>query len=141
MHNLIGAYRDPYTAKMQLDEMVKRQGLTSTAARIAQDPRQLGELLGRTGLFASARAKTERTMAEGMAGAIAPNLERVAEAEAQGHAKLSEQRGSAARGRRHPHSEAQRARRGSGCHTRGGQGRQDTCGAMARGHGGPGARS
>jgi hypothetical protein len=43
-HNLIGAYRDPYTAKLQLDEMVKRQGLTSTAARIAQDPRQLGEL-------------------------------------------------------------------------------------------------
>jgi Ti-type conjugative transfer relaxase TraA len=81
--NLIGAYRDPYTAKMQLDEMVKRQGLTSTAARIAQDPRQLGELLGRTGLFASARAKQERTMAEGMAGAIAPNLERVAEAEAR----------------------------------------------------------
>ena len=81
--NLIGAYRDPYTAKMQLDEMVKRQGLTSTAARIAQDPTQLGELLGRTGLFAGTKAKTERAVAEGMAGAIAPNLERVAEAEAR----------------------------------------------------------
>jgi hypothetical protein len=63
--------------------MVKRQGLTSTAARIAQDPTQLGELLGRTGLFAGARAKQERTMAEGMAEAIAPNLQRVAEAEAR----------------------------------------------------------
>jgi hypothetical protein len=81
--DLISAYRDPYTAKLQLDEMVKRQGLTSTAARIAQDPRQLGELLGRTGLFAGARAKQERAVAEGMAGAIAPNLERVAEAEAR----------------------------------------------------------
>ena len=63
--------------------MVKRQGWTSTAARIAQDPTQLGELLGRTGLFASARARTERAMAEGAAGAIAPSLERIAAAEAR----------------------------------------------------------
>ena len=80
---LLGAYRDPHTAKAQLDEMVKRQGWTSTAARIAQDPTQLGELLGRTGLFASARARTERAMAEGAAGAIAPSLERIAAAEAR----------------------------------------------------------
>jgi hypothetical protein len=80
---LLGAYRDPHTAKAQLDEMVKRQGWTSTAARIAQDPMQLGELRGRTGLFASARAKAERAMAEGTAGAIAPGLERIAAAEAR----------------------------------------------------------
>jgi hypothetical protein len=41
---LSSAYRDPHAAKTQLDEMVKRQGRTSTAARIAQDPAQLGEL-------------------------------------------------------------------------------------------------
>jgi hypothetical protein len=80
---LLGAYRDPHAAKAQLDEMVKRQGWTSTAARIAQNPTQLGELLGRTGFFASGRAKTERSMAEGTAAAIAPSLERIASAEAK----------------------------------------------------------
>ena len=80
---LLGTFRDPHAAKAQLDEMVKRQGWTSTAARIAQNPTQLGELLGRTGLFASARAKTERAMAEGTAGAIAPGLKRIAAAEAR----------------------------------------------------------
>ena len=138
---LLGAYRDPHTAKAQLDEMVKRQGWTSTAARIAQDPTQLGELHGRTGFFASGRAKTERSMAEGTARAIAPSLERIAAAEAQGGADLSGQRGSAAPGRRHPHSEAQRACRGGGCHARGGYGRQGPRGAMAQRDGGPGARS
>ena len=82
-HYLLGAYRDPHAARAQLDEMVKRQGWTSTAARIAQDPTQLGELLGRTGIFAGARAKTERAMAEAAAGAIAPSLERIAAAEAR----------------------------------------------------------
>jgi hypothetical protein len=113
-HKLIGVYRDPYTAKLQLDEMVKRQGLTSTAARIAQDPRRLGELLGRMGLFARARAKPERTTAEEPSRLIwsgSPGRRR-------GPRNVSEQRGSAARGRRHSHSEAQRARRGSSCHTR-----------------------
>jgi len=80
---LFGAYRDPRAAKAQLDEMVKRQGWTSTAARIAQDPTQLGDLLGRTGLFAGSRARTERAMAEGTAAAIAPGLERIAAAEAR----------------------------------------------------------
>ena len=59
----------------------------------------------------------------------------------EGRADLSGQRGSAAQGRRHPHSEAQRARRGGGCHARGGHGRQGPCGAMAQRDGGPGARS
>ena len=54
---LRGAYRDPHAAKAQLDEMVKRQGWTSTAARIAQDPAQLGELRGKVGFFAGAKAK------------------------------------------------------------------------------------
>jgi hypothetical protein len=80
---LLGAYRDPTAAKARLDEMVKRQGLTRTAACIAQDPTQLGDLLGRTGLFASARARTDRSMAEGTARAIAPSLERIASAEAK----------------------------------------------------------
>ncbi|HME24406.1 MAG TPA: AAA family ATPase [Acetobacteraceae bacterium] len=80
---LLGAYRDPQAAKAQLDEMVKRQGWTSTAARIAQDPTQLGQLLGRTGLFASGRAKSQRALAEDVAGAIAPDLERIGAAEAR----------------------------------------------------------
>ena len=63
--------------------MVQHQGWTSTAARVAQDPTQLGELLGRTGIFSGARARTERAMAEAAAGAIAPSLERIAATEAR----------------------------------------------------------
>jgi Ti-type conjugative transfer relaxase TraA len=82
-HYLCGAYRDPDAAKVKLDEMVKRQGWTNTAARIAQDPAQLGELRGRAGFFAGARAKAERAMAERVAGAVAPSLERIGAAEAK----------------------------------------------------------
>jgi hypothetical protein len=82
-HYLRGAFRDPHAAKMRLDEMVKRQGWTSTAARIAQDPGQLGELRGRVGFFAGTKAKAERTMAERAAAAVAPSLERIATAEAR----------------------------------------------------------
>ena len=88
-HYLRGAYRDPHAAKAQLDEMVKRQGWTSTAARIAQDPTQLGELRGRVGFFAGAKAKAERAMAERAAEAIAPSLERIGDGGSQGRASLS----------------------------------------------------
>jgi Ti-type conjugative transfer relaxase TraA len=80
---LQGAYRDPQNAKARLDEMVQRQGLTSTASRIARDPTQLGELRGHTGWFASAPARTQRHMAQAAADAIAPGLERIAKAEAR----------------------------------------------------------
>ena len=46
-HYLRGAYRDPHTARATLDEMVKRQGWTSAAARVAADPSQLGALRGK----------------------------------------------------------------------------------------------
>lgn len=82
-HYLAGAYRDPYAAKAQLDEMVKRQGWASTATRIAHDPTQLGELRGRVGLFAGAKARAERHNAEQVVTAIAPSLERIATAEAR----------------------------------------------------------
>ena len=62
--HLSGAYRDPHAAKARLDEMVKRQGWTSTAARVAQDRAQLGDLRGKVGFFAGARAKAERASAE-----------------------------------------------------------------------------
>ena len=82
-HYLAGAYRDPHAAKARLDEMVKRQGRTSTAARIARDPTQLGELRGKVGFFAGSKAKAERAMAERAAGAVAPSLERIGAAEAR----------------------------------------------------------
>jgi BID domain of Bartonella effector protein (Bep) len=82
-HYLRGAYRDPHAAKAQLDVMVKRQGWTSTAARIAQDPAQLGDLRGKVGFFAGARAKAEPADAERAADAIAPSLERIGAAEAR----------------------------------------------------------
>jgi hypothetical protein len=78
---LRGTYRDPYAAKARLDEMVKRQGWTSTAARIVLDPARLGALRGRVGFFAGTRAKSERAMAERGAAAVAASLERIAAAE------------------------------------------------------------
>jgi len=80
---LRGAYRDPEAAKAQFDELVKSQGCTSAAARIAPDPAQLGPLRGRTGLFAGARAKADRAAAERAARAIAPSLDRIAAAESR----------------------------------------------------------
>jgi hypothetical protein len=82
-HYLSGAYHNPHAANAQLDEMVKRQGWTSTAARIAQDPTQLGDLRGKVGFFAGSRAKAERGDAEQAADAIAPGLERIGAAEAR----------------------------------------------------------
>ena len=78
---LRGAYRDPYAAKAQLEELVKSQGITSTAARIAPDPAQLGPLRGKTGFFAGKQAKADRAAAERAACAIAPAMDRIAAAE------------------------------------------------------------
>ena len=44
--------------------MEKRQGWTRTAARIAQDPVQFGDLRGRVGFFVGAKAKADRANAE-----------------------------------------------------------------------------
>ena len=57
---LQGAYRDTYAARATLDELVKREGWTSAAARLARQPEQLGELRGKVGWLASASAKQER---------------------------------------------------------------------------------
>ena len=76
-----GAYRDPDAAKAQLDALVKRQGWTSTASRVAPDPAQLGPLRGKTGLFAGRQAKADRLAADRAAWAIAPALDRIAAAE------------------------------------------------------------
>ena len=80
-HYLFGAYRDPDAAKTRLDDMVQHQGWTSTAARLAPEPAQLGELRGRVGFFAGTKAKAEREAAERAAAAVAPSLERIATAE------------------------------------------------------------
>jgi hypothetical protein len=77
------AYRDPHAAKASLDEMVKRQGWTSTAARLGPDPTQLGALHGKSGLFAGRWAKLERAEALGSANALASHLERIGAAEAK----------------------------------------------------------
>ena len=80
---LQGAYRDPHAARAVLDELVKRQGWTSAAARLAADPLQLGELRGNEGLFARVKSRRERDAAQRAAGAIGPSLERIGEAEAR----------------------------------------------------------
>jgi hypothetical protein len=80
---LQGAYRDPYAARAALDELVKREGWTSAAARLAREPEQLGELRGRMGWLASAAARQERAGAQRAAGALPASLERIGEAEAR----------------------------------------------------------
>ena len=80
---LQGAYRDPHAARAALDELVKSQGWTSAAARTAADPLQFGELRGKEGFFAGAKARAEREAAQRAAGAIGPSLERIGEAEAR----------------------------------------------------------
>jgi hypothetical protein len=77
------AYRDPHAAKASLDEMVKRQGWTSTAARLRPDPTQLGTLYGRSGLFAGRWTKLERAGALGAAGGVASHLKSIGAAEAK----------------------------------------------------------
>ena len=78
---LQGAYRDPHAARAALDEMVKREGWTSAAARLAREPEQLGELRGKVGWLASAAAKQERAAAERAACALPGSLERIGEAQ------------------------------------------------------------
>jgi hypothetical protein len=79
---LQGAYRDPYGAHAALDELVKRQGWTSAAARVTADPLQLAMLRGKEGFFAGAKARAERGNAQRAAGAIGPSLERIGAVEA-----------------------------------------------------------
>jgi hypothetical protein len=69
---LRGAYRDPHAARAALDELVKTQGWTSAASRVAADPLQLGELRGKQGLFVGAGARAEREAALRAARAGAP---------------------------------------------------------------------
>ena len=77
------AYRDPYAAKAILDEMVKSQGWTSTAARLAPEPAQLGRLHGRSGWFTGRGAELERAGATGAARGVVYHLARTGEAEAR----------------------------------------------------------
>ncbi len=78
---LQGAYLDPHGARAALDELVKREGWTSAAARLARGPEQLGELRGKVGWFASGAAKQERANAERAAGALPGSLTRIGTAE------------------------------------------------------------
>lgn len=78
---LQGAYKDPHGARAALDELVKREGWTSAAARLAREPEQLGELRGKVGWLASGAAKQERANAERAAGALPGSLTRIGTAE------------------------------------------------------------
>jgi hypothetical protein len=80
---LRGAYRDPEAAGRRLEELVDRQGWTSAAARVASDPDVLGELRGRTGLFAGRAARAERERAAGLAPVVAEAMRRIGAAEAR----------------------------------------------------------
>ncbi len=78
---LQGAYKDSHGARAALDELVKREGWTSAAARLSREPEQLGELRGKVGWFASDASKQERANAERAAGALPGSLTRIGTAE------------------------------------------------------------
>jgi len=78
---LQGAYKDPHGARAVLDELVKREGWTSAAARLSREPEQLGALRGKVGWLASGAAKQERANAERAAGALPGSLARIGTAE------------------------------------------------------------
>lgn len=75
------AYRNPKAATERLDDFISRDGAISAAKRVSSDPAQLGELRGKEGFFASAKARDERQDALRAAEAIGPNLTRTAEME------------------------------------------------------------
>ncbi|MER9420683.1 AAA family ATPase [Mesorhizobium sp. M0306] len=75
------AYRDPKAATQRLDDIIARDGPTSAARRLSADTSLVGELRGREGFFAGARAREERTEAQQAAAAIGPNIVRTAEYE------------------------------------------------------------
>ena len=79
---LEGAFRDPGAARARLEELVGTHGHASAARRLAADPGQLGELRGRTGLFAGGAAREERARAGRVAGAVGPAVARLGAAEA-----------------------------------------------------------
>lgn len=75
------AYRNPKSARQRLNEFIARDGATSAAQRITADAGLLGDLRGRTGLLAGAKARDERQAAERAAAAIGPNVVQTAEFE------------------------------------------------------------
>ena len=79
---LHGTYRDPYAARAAIDEVVKSHGWTSAAARIGYDPSQFGELCGREGFFAGAKARADHQAAQRTARAVERSLKRIGELEA-----------------------------------------------------------
>ena len=56
-HYLQGAYREPLAARAALHELVKQEGWAKAAQEVARDPAQFGELHGKEGWLASAKAK------------------------------------------------------------------------------------
>jgi Ti-type conjugative transfer relaxase TraA len=75
------AFRDPKAASERLDDIIARDGAMSASQRVSSDPTQLGELRGREGFFAGAKARKEREAATRSAAAVGPNIMRSAEAE------------------------------------------------------------
>ena len=79
---LHGTYRDPYAARPAINEVVKQHGWTSAAARIGYDPSQFGELCGKEGFFAAAKARADRQTAQRVARSVERSLRRIGALEA-----------------------------------------------------------
>ena len=111
---LSSAYRDPEAARDRLDELVARDGTVSSARRIETEPLILGELQGRTGLFAGQAGNTERSRAHAVADALAQSVRRLGDADGSGRARVSLERGETAHRGRSCHPKSLRACSG-GC--------------------------
>jgi Ti-type conjugative transfer relaxase TraA len=80
---IAAAFRDAPAARERLDKLIARDGLTSTALRIAAEPTVLGELQGRDGLLAGRAARAERERALKVTAALVASLNRLGERQAE----------------------------------------------------------
>ena len=80
---IASAYRDPAKARELLDDLIRRDGFMSAARRVEGEPAVLGPHLGRSGRWATARARRDHENAERVAEALAGNVRRLGEAEVQ----------------------------------------------------------
>lgn len=77
------AFRDAPAAQARLDALIARDGLTSTALRIAAEPTLLGALQGRGGLLAGRAARAERARALRVTVTLTDSLRRLGERQAE----------------------------------------------------------
>jgi Ti-type conjugative transfer relaxase TraA len=79
--HLMYAYREPYTARVRLTELIQAEGWEGAGRRLVAEPALLGRLHGRSGWFASQIAEHHRAQAISTAQSVGRSLTYVVEEE------------------------------------------------------------